>query len=214
MANILVMHSTLGLQWSKISSLSKNRKIGRNWNLDQASRITKLSGGDKDSLQSPVPDRIPTGHGGARRSCMISVRMRRPTGNIRSAHLDPPFFGIDDAHRAADCRGHTQTSDPSGLNCANRGRVSTNTLEVISWVSVSMKWAMLVVSDVATTVLPSGLTPMPSGSTPTGDLGDRGLGAKIDYRDQIVVLVCDVESLAVGAEDKQIRIRAYQPTTL
>ena len=96
---------------------------------------------------------------------MISVRMRRPTGNIRSAHLDPPFFGIDDAHRAADCRGHTQTSDPSGLNCANRGRVSTNTLEVISWVSVSMKWAMLVVSDVATTVLPSGLTPMPSGST-------------------------------------------------
>ena len=46
-----------------------------------------------------------------------------------------------------------------------------------------------------------------------GDLGDRGLGAKIDYRDQIVVLVCDVESLAVGART-QIRIRAYQPTTL
>ena len=31
-----------------------------------------------------------------------------------------------------------------------------------------MKCAMLVVSDVLTTILPSGLTAMPSGSTPTG----------------------------------------------
>ena len=31
-----------------------------------------------------------------------------------------------------------------------------------------MKCAMLVVSEVLTTVLPSGLTPMPSGSMPTG----------------------------------------------
>jgi hypothetical protein len=31
-----------------------------------------------------------------------------------------------------------------------------------------MKWAMLVVSDVFTRTLPSGLMPMPSGSTPTG----------------------------------------------
>ena len=75
-----------------------------------------------------------------------------------------------------------------------------------------MKWAMLVVSDVATTVLPSDAHALRLDTN--GDLGDRGLGAKIDYRDQIVVLVCDVESLAVGAEDKQIRIRAYQPTTL
>ena len=35
-------------------------------------------------------------------------------------------------------------------------------------VAVSMKCAMLVVSDVVTRSLPSGLMPMPSGSTPTG----------------------------------------------
>ncbi len=33
---------------------------------------------------------------------------------------------------------------------------------------MSMKCAMLVVSDVLTSSLPSGLTPIPSGSTPTG----------------------------------------------
>ena len=39
---------------------------------------------------------------------------------------------------------------------------------MISCVSVSMKCAMLVVSEVFTSHLPSWLTPMPSGSTPTG----------------------------------------------
>ena len=62
----------------------------------------------------------------------------------------------------------TQTSEPSGLNSAKRGRESTSTLSVISCVVVSMKCAMFVVSDVLTMVLPSGLMPMPSGSTPTG----------------------------------------------
>ena len=62
----------------------------------------------------------------------------------------------------------TQTCDPSGVNSAKRGRVSTSTLLVTSWLSVSMKCAMLVVSEVLTMVLPSGLTAMPSGSTPTG----------------------------------------------
>src|SRR6476619_3151633 len=61
----------------------------------------------------------------------------------------------------------TQTSEPSRLNSANRGRASTNTLATIRRVSVSMKCAILVVSDVATRILPSGLRPMPSGSTPT-----------------------------------------------
>src|SRR5262249_4243874 len=61
----------------------------------------------------------------------------------------------------------TQTSEPSRLNSANRGRASTNTLATIRRVSVSMKCAILLVSDVATRVLPSGLRPMPSGSTPT-----------------------------------------------
>ena len=62
----------------------------------------------------------------------------------------------------------TQTSASSLVHSAKRGRWSTRTLSVISCVSVSMKCAMLVVSDVLTTHLPSWLTPMPSGSTPTG----------------------------------------------
>ena len=62
----------------------------------------------------------------------------------------------------------TQTSAPSAVNVATRGRWSTSTLWVISWLSTSMKCAMLVVSEVLTMVLPSGLMPMPSGSTPTG----------------------------------------------
>ena len=62
----------------------------------------------------------------------------------------------------------TQSRLPSAVNSAKLGRESTRTLSVISCDSVSMKCAMLVVSEVLTRVLPSGLTPMPSGSTPTG----------------------------------------------
>ena len=53
----------------------------------------------------------------------------------------------------------TQTSEPSGLNSAKRGRASTSTLATIWRVCVSMKCAMLVVSDVLTRILPSGLMP-------------------------------------------------------
>src|SRR5216683_7343331 len=61
----------------------------------------------------------------------------------------------------------THTSEASRLNSAKRGRASTSTLATIRRVAVSMKCAILVVSDVATRILPSGLRPMPSGSTPT-----------------------------------------------
>ena len=61
----------------------------------------------------------------------------------------------------------TQTCDPSGVNSATRGRLSTSTLSMIAWLAVSMKCAILVVSEVATSRLPSGLMPSPSGSTPT-----------------------------------------------
>jgi hypothetical protein len=54
------------------------------------------------------------------------------------------------------------------VNTAKRGRVPTSTLATTFSVATSMKCAMLVVSDVHSTVLPSGLTAMPSGSTPTG----------------------------------------------
>src|SRR5882757_8503815 len=61
----------------------------------------------------------------------------------------------------------THNSEPSRLNCAKRGRESTSTLATIWRVAVSMKCAMLVVSDVLIRILPSGLIVMPSGSTPT-----------------------------------------------
>ena len=61
----------------------------------------------------------------------------------------------------------THNSEPSRLNSAKRGRESTRTFATIWRVSVSMKWAMLVVSDVLIRILPSGLIAMPSGSTPT-----------------------------------------------
>jgi hypothetical protein len=62
----------------------------------------------------------------------------------------------------------THTSAPSAVNRATRGRLPTSTLATTSLVAVSMKCAMLVVSDVLTSMPPSGLTPIPSGSTPTG----------------------------------------------
>src|SRR6476469_7724012 len=46
----------------------------------------------------------------------------------------------------------TQTSEASRLNSAKRGRASTSTLATIRRVSVSMKCAILVVSDVATRI--------------------------------------------------------------
>jgi hypothetical protein len=55
-----------------------------------------------------------------------------------------------------------------GVNFASRGRVSTSTLAMSFSVALSMTCAMLVLSEVATVYFESGLTPMPSGSTPTG----------------------------------------------
>ena len=71
-----------------------------------------------------------------------------------------------------------------------------------------MKCAMLVVSEVLTIILPSGLTPMPSGSTPTGISATHVLALDVDDGDQIVVLVGDVERLAVGREHEQLGVGA------
>ncbi len=51
----------------------------------------------------------------------------------------------------------TQNSEASCLNWAKRGRESTSTLATIWRVVVSMKCAMLVVSEVLIRILPSGL---------------------------------------------------------
>ena len=69
-----------------------------------------------------------------------------------------------------------------------------------------MKCAMFVVSDVLTMVLPSGLMPIPSGSTPTGISATTLLALEVDHGDQIVVLIGDVERLAVRREHEELRI--------
>ena len=94
----------------------------------------------------------------------------------------------------------TQISASSLVHSAKRGRWSTRTLSVISCVSVSMKCAMLVVSEVFTTHLPSWLTPMPSGSTPTGISRQHLAAGDVDHGHHVVVLVGDVDHGAVGRD--------------
>src|SRR3978361_1340471 len=90
----------------------------------------------------------------------------------------------------------THSSEPARLNSGKRGRASTSTLATIWRDAVSMKCAMLVVSDVLMRNFPSGLIAMPSGSTPTwtsptrarccfGAFGGTG----------VVVLIGSVENL-------------------
>ena len=67
-----------------------------------------------------------------------------------------------------------------------------------------MKWAMLVVSEVLTRILPSGLMPMPSGSTPTGTSRQDLVLLDVEHGDLIVVLVGDVERIAGGMQDEQL----------
>ena len=100
----------------------------------------------------------------------------------------------------------TQSSEPSLLNTAKRGLAPTSTLATISWVFASMKCAMLLVSEVQITNLPSGLTAIPSGSTPTWMLAVLRARFHIDDRDGVIVLVGDVEKLAAWTEGEELRI--------
>src|SRR5262245_8425318 len=120
----------------------------------------------------------------------------------------------------------TQTCVPSAVNSATRGRLSTRTLSMILFDAVSMKCAMLVVSDVATKSLPSGLIPRPSGSTPTGisattvpfsaspalrllvdrDLRHPGVLFDVHGGHEVVVLVGDVERVAGWMQDEELGV--------
>ena len=71
-----------------------------------------------------------------------------------------------------------------------------------------MKCTMFVVSDVFTSTLPSGLMPMPSGSTPDRNFGQHLVGLDIDDGDEIVVLIGDVERIAGWMQNEQLRIGA------
>ena len=100
----------------------------------------------------------------------------------------------------------THTSELSRLNSAKRGRASTSTLATIWRVAVSMKCAMLVVSDVLIRILPSGLIAMPSGSTPTWMSPRRARFSRSMIGHRVVVLVGDVEDLAGGIQGEQFGI--------
>ena len=63
---------------------------------------------------------------------------------------------------------------------------------------MSMKWARLATSDVATTSLPSGLTPMPSGSGPTLHFAGDPAAREVEEGDRAMVLVGDVERAPSG----------------
>ena len=69
-----------------------------------------------------------------------------------------------------------------------------------------MKCAMFEVSDVAIRVLPSGLTPTPSGSTPTGTSAITLRCAEVDGCHQRIVLVGDVDRTARGMNVQLLRI--------
>jgi len=64
---------------------------------------------------------------------------------------------------------------------------------------MSMKCAMLVVSDVLIRILPSGLMAMPSGSTPTCDVADCARAFEIDDRHRVVILVGDIHDLPAAS---------------
>ena len=100
----------------------------------------------------------------------------------------------------------THTSLPSGVNFASRGRVSTSTLATTFWLALSITCAMLVYSEVATVYLESGLTPMPSGSTPTGISAVTSPRLGIHDGHHRVVLVGDVERAALGIDGHQFRV--------
>jgi hypothetical protein len=65
------------------------------------------------------------------------------------------------------CSDETQTVRPPFRNSTNRGRLPTGMLSRSLPLRASMKCARFATSEVATTRLPSGLTPTPSGSGPT-----------------------------------------------
>ena len=71
---------------------------------------------------------------------------------------------------------------------------------------LSMKWAMLVVSEVATVTFEFGLTAMPSGSTPTGTSPSISPFARSMTVTMRIVLIGDVEPLAFWVYREQFRV--------
>ena len=70
----------------------------------------------------------------------------------------------------------------------------------------SMRWAMLVVSEVLTTIEPSGLTATPSGSTPTGNSAHHLAGRSVDGGQSASFFVGDENELPIGAHAQLFRV--------
>jgi len=89
---------------------------------------------------------------------------------------------------------------------STRPRIDEDIGEILC-VCVSIKCAMFVVSDVLTSTLPSGLRPIPSGSTPTG-ISATCLRVVTSMAVTIVILVRNIKEPAVGTQDQQLGIRS------
>ena len=73
-----------------------------------------------------------------------------------------------------------------------------------------MKWAMLVVSEVTTTVLPSGLDADAFRLDADLHLGQHLLVGDVDHGEQVVVLVGDIERVDPKDEDSAIQDRGLR----
>ena len=102
----------------------------------------------------------------------------------------------------------TQSSLPSAVNFASRGRKSTSTLAISLRVALSMTCAMLVLSEVATVYLPSGLDGHAFRLDADRHLGQYLAGLDVHDGDERIVLVGDVDDLALGIDGHKLRIRA------
>src|SRR5271165_997473 len=120
---------------------------------------TRLAGpsATKPSLPSDVK-RMPTGW----------IASLRSPGTSKAIVCVIVFFTGSITETLPPTSDDTQSSEPSGLNSAKRGRDGTRMLATTLRFGQSTRCVMLVVSEVLTTIVPSGLTATPSGSTPTG----------------------------------------------
>ena len=93
----------------------------------------------------------------------------KPRHVERDLMRDHVLDRVDDADRSADLGRHPELRAVLRVLGVARTRVGTRMLATDFLFRQSMRCAMLVVSEVLTTIEPSGLTATPSGSTPTGN---------------------------------------------
>ena len=120
----------------------------------------------------------------ATKAVLPSLVMLMPTGwmaSLRSPGISNVIFLMTSCFMGSmtltvpPTSEETQSSEPSRLNSAKRGRASTSTLATIRRVSISMKCAMLVVSDVFNQDLAVGADPHTFGLDADLHLAERAV---------------------------------------